>query len=53
MYHALGFLEDAIDASPRIPEEKSANVAACEFLAHVYDDTPENERDPCAWFMRI
>lgn len=52
MYHALAFLEDAVDASKRIPEDKTANEAACDFLAHVFGDTSCEKQNPFAWFMR-
>jgi hypothetical protein len=50
MHQALGFLEDAVDATPNIPEAMSANVAANEILEFLYD-TPKKS-DPNAWFMR-
>ncbi len=51
MLHALGVLEEAVRAADHIPDDMSANEAACEFLHYLYD-VPESERDPEAWFMR-
>ena len=51
MYHAMGLIEDAIDAAPRIPAEMTANEAACEILGYLYD-MPHRESDPESWFMR-
>jgi hypothetical protein len=51
MYHAMGLIDEAVRAASRIPEELSANEAACEILGYLYD-MPHRESDPDSWFMR-
>lgn len=46
----LGYLGDAFDAATKIPVEKSAIEAACEFLEFFTTPSPENEKFRREWF---
>ncbi|MDQ8196398.1 hypothetical protein QEH59_18360 [Coraliomargarita sp. SDUM461004] len=44
-------MDEAFMAMQKIPEEKSAHEAACDFVSHRFDEVGDSENPPY-WFMR-
>jgi hypothetical protein len=52
MWEALIHMDDAFNASRKIPKNMEAHEAACEFLEFIFKDNKERSYAPPAWLQK-